>query len=435
MISPISWKEAGKIIKNLQEGKQIPIKNGQELLRRLQHVHGIELNPLLVTVFAATAEYSRQDVPANITELFKKFTELLLGRWDENKGLSQQYQAPLKDFLLTKVAFEMQCREVTRISLDEAKEMIARELAVRGHKSSAEHLTNEIVHRSGLFRLTSRDIEFRHHLLQEFFAGRGIPDLTFIGGVVHKDWWKRAVVFYFGDRPSDVSGLRQVFQGAASASGKNIYESALAIGLALQACYLSEVSEKLELWKEVCEAIAASGVSGEMGDLFERYPMVGFVTYYMLARDSIALSHVRDYLSDFQQWAEERTFGSSDEAEAKTFWLIAALIELGEVRAAEKMLETYSPADRRYLLALHLGAYLSQHIREVEGTEREAAGRVVDSLNPHIAGLRSRVVKELGSQLLEIRNGNIMALSPPVDDGGGRDAQPLPENPLIESGK
>ena len=60
------------------------------------------MNRLLVTVFVATTDYSRKDIPANITELFKKYTEMMLGRWDASKGLAQQYQAPLKDFVLPK---------------------------------------------------------------------------------------------------------------------------------------------------------------------------------------------------------------------------------------------------------------------------------------------------------------------------------------------
>ncbi len=96
----IDYKQAQKIIKSIQKGKGLPVEKSQELLRRLEEVHGMELNPLLVTVFAATSDYSRQDIPANITELFKKFTEMMLGRWDATKGFKHQYHAPLKDFIL-----------------------------------------------------------------------------------------------------------------------------------------------------------------------------------------------------------------------------------------------------------------------------------------------------------------------------------------------
>jgi predicted NACHT family NTPase len=86
-LSGINYKQAEQIVNRLQKGKNLPVESSKEILRRLQEIHGMELNPLLVTVFAATSEYSRQDIPANLTELFKKFTEMMLGRWDAAKGL------------------------------------------------------------------------------------------------------------------------------------------------------------------------------------------------------------------------------------------------------------------------------------------------------------------------------------------------------------
>lgn len=127
-LSPINYKQAQQIIKTLQKGKNLPAEKSQELVRRLEEVHGMELNPLLVTVFAATSEYSRQDIPANITELFKKFTEMMLGRWDATKGFKQQYHAPLKDFILTKVAFEMHKQRVTRIGVERFDHILTTEL-------------------------------------------------------------------------------------------------------------------------------------------------------------------------------------------------------------------------------------------------------------------------------------------------------------------
>ena len=72
-VSPINWKQAAKIVHAVGHRKKLPEKTSHELLRRLEKIHGFELNPLLVTVFAATTDYSKQDLPANITELFKKF--------------------------------------------------------------------------------------------------------------------------------------------------------------------------------------------------------------------------------------------------------------------------------------------------------------------------------------------------------------------------
>ena len=175
-LSALDFKQTEQIIKRLQKRRGLPPEQSQELLRRLQEVHGIELNPLLVTVFAATSDFARKDVPANITELFKKYTEIMLGRWDANKGLSHQYHAPLKDFLLKKLAYKMHSDNRTHLTVDEVRTFVDVELSERGLQPDTQRLLDEVLNRSGLFRILGDNVEFRHLLIQEFFAGRGIPD-------------------------------------------------------------------------------------------------------------------------------------------------------------------------------------------------------------------------------------------------------------------
>ena len=119
-LTPISLGQASQLLAHLEKTRSLSVKQSQEILRRLQEIHGLTLNPLLVTVFATTTnDASRRDIPANITELFKKYTELMLGRWDASKGLGQQYHSPLKDFLLRTIAFEIHRRREINVSRHE----------------------------------------------------------------------------------------------------------------------------------------------------------------------------------------------------------------------------------------------------------------------------------------------------------------------------
>ena len=54
-VSPIGLSEATKIVKNLGKKKCLPSERVKELMRQLESVHGFELEPLIVTVFAASA--------------------------------------------------------------------------------------------------------------------------------------------------------------------------------------------------------------------------------------------------------------------------------------------------------------------------------------------------------------------------------------------
>lgn len=406
-VSPIGLKQAAKIVDNVQASASVKTQNQRELLRRLEDVHGIELSPLLVTVFAATSEYDRSDIPANITELFKKFTELMLGRWDESKGLSQQYQAPLKDFICQRIAFTMHKNKTTRIAYLGLREIIVSLLSERGYKADSDAILSEIVQRSGLFRRIGEEVEFRHHLLQEFFAGRAIPNTDFIEEVVGNEWWTRPIVFYYGDNPEDIDSLAELATRTLS-KPEMLFTAGTTIGLALQACYLSEVDKKVDLWKIVCTALAISTVGlarSESKGL--RYPLNRFIVNYLMGRDGVALANLRDEIHRVRIWWENSDLNDARERDAIGFWLLVGLVEIGDFDNVADILESYEPEDTRYLLAIHLGCFLSAEVRALDQAERAKAQAIVGDLAPKIEQLRREFLEEFRNELLEIRKGKI----------------------------
>jgi len=414
-LSPISHKQAELILKRIQRAKRLPIETTVEILRRLQDIHGMALNPLLVTVFAATTEYSTKDIPANITELFKKYTELMLGRWDLGKGLAQQYHAPLKDFLLKTVAFEMHRRKITSMPLEEFRVLFENELAKRGHKANTPKLVDEILFRSGLFRIISNSVEFRHLMLQEFFAGRGIPSKEMVESLILDEWWQRAIVFYFGENPGDNSTLKDIISSVASKRTEETYMAALTLGLAIQACYLVETKDKINVFEWVVEHIArAKDVFLNTFDKEGRYPISRFAFYYLIGRDSVACSVLEE---NDREIVQALTAGklNQDERDLRTFWIIVGLLECGLMTKAEQMVRTFHPKDARLLLAIHLGCFIIAKLRVVDKEQRRIAERISESLSDSVRLYRAQIVREFKSELLEVRKGEIKALEPPKD--------------------
>lgn len=418
-ISPINYKQAQSIIVRLQKGQSLPVEKSLELLRRLQDVHGMELNPLLVTVFAASTDYSRADIPANITELFKKFTEMMLGRWDSTKGMALQYQAPLKDFILQKIAFEMHRRRVSKIPLREFKGMALRELEIRGYKAKADILVDEILFRSSLFRVISDTVEFRHLMLQEFFAGRGIASIEVLESLIYDTWWRRAVVFYFGENPGNGDAFKQITDAIPTKTPPEIFNALVTLGLAIQACYLVKVDKKLPVFQWLIANLA------DIQDVYEKefiayskFPLHAFINYYILARDSVALNNLRDYLENVLNELNKDTT-DKHKSELRIFWVIVGLIEIGEVELAETLLKDFHPEDTRLLLGIYLGCFLLQHTRVSTKKERDSANRICEHVETNISKLRIKLVAEFKSELLELRKNSIKALESPRDKGVG----------------
>lgn len=415
-ICPISWKQAEKIVTTVTKHKEIPKAQSQEFLRRLEKIHGIELNPLLVYVFAATSDYTKQDIPANVTELFKKFTELMLGRWDENKGLKHQYQYPLKDFILTRIAFKMHGQKKTSILREDAEEIVKKELQTRGHEADTQLILSEMFDRSGLFRISGSEIEFRHHLLQEFFAGRGIESPEFVKAAVTDEWWKRALVFYLGANPDKIDLLKSVAEAVSGIDAEKLLQASTTIGLALQACYLSPVAEKIEIWKWVVKALGiAQKKCLELFDPEAKYPQTSMVHYYLYSRDSVALSHLKTNIPNLNTWTKEIAIGEEELLDIKLFWLIVGLIECGDIEEAEKAIKDFHPEDPRLLMAIHLGCHLAHEIRPLSRKEKKHAKSICTHLDSKIAPYKEQLIKEIGSTLLEMRNGKIKAIDDEVD--------------------
>jgi hypothetical protein len=412
-LSPISFKQAEKILKRLLKTESLPMTEAEEFLRRMQDVHGLELNPLIVTIFAASSEHSRRDIPANITELFKKFTEQMLGRWDSSKGLALQYQAPLKDFVLTQITYKLHSKKKTRIQVVTLKKIIEEELVSRGHKANIEILTDEIVNRSGLFRKIGDEIEFRHFMLQEFFAGRGIPSPENVHQLVVDNWWRRSLVFYFGEKPNEGELLQKLICKLDSVSEPDAYQGTITLGLAIQASYLLVITEKIPIVEWVIVKMAKIFHDFEKEVVSKsNFPLHDFLKYYLFARDAVAFSLLKEnhekILGEIMTENDSKVL-----ADMKQFWFIIGLIESGYLREAEDYLKDFNPTDRRLFLGIHLGSFLVQHLRLTTKEERDAAKCICDSISGHLIALKKQLIDEFKTELFEVQKEEIKALPQP----------------------
>lgn len=417
-ISPIDWKQARQIVARLQKQQELPEHTVQEIVRRLQNVHGINLNPMLVTVFVATCDHAQRDIPANITELFKKFTEIMLGRWDLSKGLAQQHHATIKDFLLKRLAFEMHQRGLRSLSLSECKNIFTKELHERGLPIKLNTLLEETIHRSGLFRVDDESLEFSHMLLQEFFAGRAIPSKEFLESVVTEDWWKRPIIFYFGEHPDDYGTLGSTIttiQGRGLPP-EEVYAAATTIGLSLQACYLAKTENKVAGISWVMKTLSRAWSEQQAGRSGPEHPLLDFLSYYLFARDSVAISILRDKASDVDELLRTEDPSGRDR-ELREFWLIVGLIESGELELAEEQIRTFKPSDERLSLGLHLGCFIMTHLKVSSASDKRVSLRIVRQLAPRIQHLRGELLAEFKSELLEVQEGAVRALPQPAEDG------------------
>lgn len=404
-ISSLSMEDAGKMLEVVERrsGKSDPLWR-KEILRRLDGVHGFDLNPLLVTVFAVSAGFDKRDIPANITELFEKFTELMLGRWDEKKGLSQQYQHRVKDKLVSDFAYKLHMEGRSDFSRSDFIEFSKEILQSIHLVADLDVMVSEILDRSGLFRGDST-LEFRHHLLQEYFASRGIPDVSHVRKVISHDWWRNVVVFYFGGKPDSVQDLLDL----ATSSDVPEDSSFIAVGLALQACYLSKIEDRIEVWKWVNGMAAKATVKWFADDWSsQKYPVTSAISEYLEAREALPLNGLSNPEFTLKEWCASTE--TDADRELRLFWLAVGLAELNEFDELKKLIDSNLITRPLLLTAIHFGCFFAEKIKVMSDSQAQAARKICSDLDSKVAVMRHQVTREFRGQLLEYRKGGVVAL-------------------------
>lgn len=417
-IAPVSWNQINKIVKHGLSNRRLKknqmdtiAKGAQRVLRQIEEVHGFQLTPLLATVYAASAEFSRSDVPANVTEVFKKYSELMLGRWDERKGLGQQVQAQIKDYLLRKVAYQMHREQRLYVSAAEFGNEVTRLLGELGHQLDVQEIIDELLNRSRLMRTNGKVVRFSHLLLQEFFAGRAIADADVMRYVGDR-WWTKAIVFYYGEHADRADHLRQVQISMRKKPTPTAYRT---IGLALQASYLSSVEIKKDVWLDLIYGLSKFMVEAIRGiDDNTLFPMLPITFSYLELRDAVPFASLGN--DDIRRQAMEGIDSAqpTGDNEARRFWYVTALLESGLVDRAYEFLGDFRFRETRYYLWIFMGALFIEKILPMSRGQKNTAHKICEQCY-RLAGPAIREVsREFRTLLLEERAGRIV-------DVGGRD--------------
>ena len=178
-------------------------------------------NPMTVILLARLLNETQQEIPSNMTDLYAKYSELILGRWDEWKGLQSQKEYYALDNILMRLARIMIDEQRLFMSVDEVKSVFAEYLEKRNLDIDAQQLFNKMIDRCEIAYLdrTSQTLGFKHRSFTEFFYAKSfISDQSFvIDKRVFHVYWRNIFFFYFGlrkDCPNDLSAIFKMPTGS-----------------------------------------------------------------------------------------------------------------------------------------------------------------------------------------------------------------------------
>jgi len=244
---------------------------GRRLTAFLQQplsLRGLPATPLTLALVAILYESGTKEVPANLTELFEKYIELALGRWDISRDISLQYEWRVKEFLLRKISWEMHQQRRLEIGCHNFESAVKRLGTERGLDIDVVVFCDEVVNRSELlFQNVDGEYEFKHRAFQDYFVGAEISGRAdkkkLIIDTFQDLWWAQAVFFACGLRPEDETCLRAILD-EVQVSGSDALAFTMNLGVLTQATYLAPRQVKSEVvvrvldsfvdaWEYICD--------------------------------------------------------------------------------------------------------------------------------------------------------------------------------------
>jgi|GEM_PF-716797 len=179
-----------------------------------ERVGQLTVNPLLLTIVALVHRY-RATLPQRRVELYDECTQVLLGYWDQAKGITGQLNWACRRRVLESAAYSLQQQGVREISAERMEQVIAEALpTVGGRCEQAAEFLREVRERSGLLvekglgLFSFSHLTFQEYLTALYLAGRGKAGLEELLSHLHDPWWHEVTLLYAGLLP-DASPLLQ----------------------------------------------------------------------------------------------------------------------------------------------------------------------------------------------------------------------------------
>lgn len=184
-----------------------------EDLKKSSLFKNLPRSPISAILLARLLNENSQDIPSNMTELYSKYMEQILGRWDVEKGLQSQKEYQALDQLMMTLARYTIDDQRPSMSVAEAKQVFAEYLDARNLELDVDQLFDQMVERSEIMVLNtvSMTVAFKHRTFAEYFYAKAFERGTLnIDQRVFDFYWINVFFFYLGlrkDCPKEIEAI------------------------------------------------------------------------------------------------------------------------------------------------------------------------------------------------------------------------------------
>lgn len=215
----------------------------------------LDASPISYTLLARILKENDQQIPASVPELFSKYFELILGRWEIDKGLRKQVEYSMMHACLSELSFALLDNGRSEMSVSEAKRIIGGYAEQRSLKVDAAAFIRGLSERSHVLFVNDKTdtVGFRHRAFCEFFyasklKGAQAHDIT---SEAFHPYWVGTYYFLSGllkDCPELIASLTD----ADLDSELKRFMKIVNFGHILQAAYMTPRRNVTAAVKQVC---------------------------------------------------------------------------------------------------------------------------------------------------------------------------------------
>lgn len=177
----------------------------------------IPRTPISAILLAKILSDEVKELPSTMTELYAKYTELTLGRWDTTKGLLSQTEYEIMKNVIIDVSKYMMNNSVSCISVSEVQDIFLDYLSKRNINVDEDGLFRKMLNQSEIVTCNKQNgtFQFRHRSFMEFFFAEGIKrdNSAVIDQSIYDLYWANTYFFYLGllrDNEQIVSAINNI---------------------------------------------------------------------------------------------------------------------------------------------------------------------------------------------------------------------------------
>lgn len=348
-LQPLSMQRLVSFVEKICEKSSLPSRLKSDL-QKSDLFRSLPKTPISAILLGRVLNSEAKDLPSTLPELYSKYLELALGRWNISKGRMSEKEYETTVILVRHIAKFMFENDTPEISLGDAKLIVNEYLCKRETGQNTDQLFDNIIGCTEVFSVDEiRNILFfKHRTFLEFMYsenmyidyGKGAKiDHPFDG------YWGAVNYFYLGKLKDCPEQLREIFD-LIPKSEPELVGKLIQAGSYLLAAYQSP-------YKEISDCVRKSFF--EAADMYCRIcddpttsPLGKLSEVQLLAIMTSLMSHAFEYdfferaLLDLE--ADVLLSVDSDKKKAVTAFLIAAIRGgLGKSDAFDMLINDHLP--------------------------------------------------------------------------------------------